>query len=62
VVPIVIVPDVFTMNPYPACPPFCTNTKSPYATSPAGELSASVARVKTQFVPPGFGEPVAVTV
>ena len=58
-VPIVIVPVVFTIKPNPACPPFCTNTKSPYATSPVGELSASVARVNTHGVDPS---PTVVTV
>lgn len=58
-VPIVIVPVVFTIYPKPAfVEPCCTNVKSPYATSPDGELSASVARVRTH----GFEiSPVAVT-
>ena len=38
--------------------PFSTKTKSPYANSPAGELSASSARVSTQLVDP---DPTVVT-
>ena len=50
--PNVIVPVVLRIYPFPPKAPCSTKQKSPYATSPEGELSASVALVRTHGVDP----------